>query len=52
MGGWLGGIAKYILFPTGRRGRWVVLDHPYIRKKGHLKVNLTRNHSLSQLPLK
>ena len=26
-------------------GRWVVLDHPYVRKKGC-------NHSLSQLPLK
>ena len=26
-------------------GRWVVLDHAYVRKKGC-------NHSLSQLPLK
>ena len=39
---------------------WVVLDHPYIRKKREglhdfvivFEVKLTRNHSLSQLPLK
>ena len=33
------------------RGWWVGLDPPYVRKKVHLKVELTGNHSLSQLPL-
>ena len=30
--GRVGGIAKYLLFLTGV-SRWVVLDHPYVRKK-------------------
>ena len=30
--GWVGGITKYTnTIPY--RGRWVVLDHPYVRKK-------------------
>ena len=30
--GWMGGIAKYLLFLTGT-GRLVVLDHPYLKKR-------------------
>ena len=50
--GWMGGIAKYLLFFTGMEGGGGFHHpYPYVRNKTCC-VKLTCNHSLSQLPLK